>query len=168
MSWSRRWTSDLSLALTGVAASAGLVCWSASRAIHLEPLPSASLVSAERPLPAFTHPADARSDLLRAAVDLDPFNQERRRPAIAFRLPGEGVADSAVVHPPGATLTLIGTAVIPGGGFAMCQWAGESPKLVRLGERVGTYTLKTLEQGKATFLTSSGTTLEVRVPKAGS
>jgi hypothetical protein len=76
--------------------------------------------------------------------------------------------EAAGAHPAAATLTLIGTAVMAGGGFAMCQWAGEPPKLVRIGERVGGYTLKTVAQGRAVFLSSSGTSMEVRVPKGGS
>ena len=74
-----------------------------------------------------------------------------------------------VVSSDRAPLLLVGTAVLPGNrGFALLQVGAESPKLVRLGEQLGGFTLKSVAQGSATVLTSTGTTLDLTVPKAGS
>jgi hypothetical protein len=107
---------------------------------------------------------------LAAAVGKDPFHPERRRPSLRFRFPGEGSPSPATDSAPAATVfKLIGTAIMPEGrGFAMCQWGAEPPKLVRIGETVGTLTLKKVEPGRAVFLTTGGKRFEVQVPKAGS
>jgi len=101
------------------------------------------------------------------AVAKDPFHPHRRRPAHRFRLP----SDVAVAVPsPGASpgVRVVGTAVVPGGGgFAMCAWAGGTPRIVRVGERVGEWTLSRVTPGAAEFTAATGTTVIVRIAKAG-
>jgi len=150
--------------------ASGLVAARSFRhAIEIEPpahLPAPRLDSMPVPGTAAETPV-AR---LAAAVGRDPFHPARHRPAVRFRLPGEALpSDSATRAPAAATpFLLIGTAVMSeGGGFAMCQWGNDAPKLVRVGERVGDLTLKLVARGQATFVDAGGRTLEVRVPKAG-
>jgi hypothetical protein len=105
---------------------------------------------------------------LGAAVASDPFRSERRPASVAFRMPGEALADAeAHTPPPAQVIVLIGTAVETGGGFAMCQIGSEPPRLVRLGERLAGYTLRSVGQGRATFRTATGQLIEVLVAKAG-
>jgi hypothetical protein len=146
-----------------------LAAWIFQRAVAIDPLPpalasqSGSSVAVPEPS-AGTTPAQ-----LAAALSKDPFHLERRKPRERFRLPGESLpAAAASPETTGSSFQLIGTAVMPEGrGFAMCQWGADPPKLVRIGERVGTLTLKTLAQGRAVFVDAGGRTMEVRVPKAG-
>lgn len=102
------------------------------------------------------------------SIEANPFRSDRRAAPARFRMPGDGAGLDAGLRPPVASsLILIGTAVLPGGGsFAMCQIAGEPPRLVRIGERFAGLTLRRVSQGQATFSTPSGTSLEVRVAKA--
>jgi hypothetical protein len=95
------------------------------------------------------------------------YRPERRRPAERFRLPGErssaGVPAAAL-----PAIRLIGTAVIGRGGFAMCQRGVDAPRLVRVGERFGELTLRSVQQGRAVFRAADGTSVEVRVMPAAS
>jgi hypothetical protein len=157
------------LALVALLAAGLLAARSLRHALEIEP--PASFEPARPDLVPVPAPGPGTSAaLLTAAVGHDPFHPERRKPALRFRLPGEGLpTDSAATAPaPGGPFLLVGTAVMSqGGGFAMCQWGSEPPKLVRVGERIGTMTLKGVARGQATFVDATGRTVEVRVPKAG-
>jgi hypothetical protein len=136
----------------------------------LEPEPSVAVEAGAPAVPATPIPGTGTAaGRVLAAVNKDPFHAERRRPAVRFRLPGESAPSDSLTPAAGAGLfQLIGTAVLPEGrGFAMCQWGTESPKLVRVGERVGDLMLKVVARGRATFVDATGRTREVRVPKAG-
>jgi hypothetical protein len=104
-----------------------------------------------------------------AAVAKDPFHPERRRPGARFRLPGDrafGVHRQPAASPAG--VRVIGTAAAPdGAGFAMCALMGGTPRIVRVGERVGDWTLKRVTPGAAEFATAGGGTIVVRIAKGG-
>ena len=103
-----------------------------------------------------------------AALDKDPFHPERRRPGVPFRLPSEAAPTVAAAQAPAAGVQLLGTAVAPGGGgVAMFRWPGSAPRLMRVGERLNGWTLKRVRPGEAEILSEAGTTVVLRVPKAG-
>jgi len=149
------------------AAVVGLTLW---RVLTLEALPAPR---APTPAPEGTR-APVRepypAERVLSAADRDPFQPARRRPALAFRLPGDVRASpraSRLAPDRPAAIRVIGTAVLPDGGFALCQRAGGSPMLVRLGGTLGDLTLKAVGPGTATFLTAGGATLVVHVTKPG-
>jgi hypothetical protein len=165
----RRPVVPVPLAFAALVGGCGLAAWTLGSALKIEPLMDLPPARSEAlPVPApntGTPPAQVA-----AAVSHDPFHPERRRPAVRFRLPGESLAADGAVPASAAdnSFLLIGTAVMSdGGGFAMCQWGTEPPKLVRVGERVGTLTLKVVARGRATFADAGGRLMEIRVPKAG-
>jgi len=165
----RVWTAGPRWSLVALLAATGVAAWSLWQAIALDPVPDATIVQVTA---SFSHIATRPSTSSRqmaSAVDRDLFRPDRRRPTHRFRLPGEQTESEGQSIAGGGALKLIGTAVFPeGGGFAMCRLGTGSPKLVRIGERLGQYTLHHVAKGKAVFRTSSGTTMEVAVPKAGS
>jgi hypothetical protein len=102
------------------------------------------------------------------AVSSDLFDKSRKRPSVRYRLPGEADPAPLAVKQGPPRMSLIGTMIGgPATSFALCQLAGEAPKLVRLGGRIGVYTLRAVEKTKATFALDDGTTIEVRVPPPG-
>jgi hypothetical protein len=157
------------MALAALIVASGVAASSLRRA--LGPESSVAVVAGSLAIPATPVPGTGTAaGRVLAAVNKDPFHAERRRPAVRFRLPGESAPSDSLTPATGAgnLFQLIGTAVLPEGrGFAMCQWGTESPKLVRVGERVGDLTLKNVARGRATFVDATGRTREVRVPKAG-
>jgi hypothetical protein len=100
------------------------------------------------------------------AVDKDPFHPERRRPRQRFQLPSDV---AAFAQPAAATaeVELIGTAVTPDGGFAMCATGSGPPRIVRVGERLGDWTLNRVTQGAAEFAKADGAIVVLRIAKAG-
>jgi hypothetical protein len=141
-----------------------VAAWRALRLDEVKPLPAAVAVTDATPSP------DEREgySLVRVmeAVNNDPFHPLRRRPARRLQPAGvqvvEGVADR------GLSVQVIGTAVSAnGGGFAMCAWGGAPPRIVRIGERVGDWTLRAVTPGAAQFTSSAGATVVVRIAKAG-
>ena len=100
------------------------------------------------------------------AVNKDPFHPERRRPGQRFQLPSDVAANPSPAR--AATVQLIGTAVTPGGGFAMCATSDGPPRIVRVGERLGDWTLNRVTQGEAEFAKPDGAIVVLRIAKAGS
>jgi hypothetical protein len=157
-------------ACVGCGAVLGLALWRAMRlAAVVAAAPGAGDADAVTdPAPSVAYPL-AR---VLAAVAKDPFHPERRRPGAHFQLPADIAAAAARrqdTQGPAASLRVIGTAVAPdGGGFAMCAWAGGSPRILRVGERAGEWVLRRVTPGAAEFTTPGGQAVVVRVPKAGS
>ncbi len=164
----QRWTAGPRVGLGLVVTASTVLVWTTVDAVRLEP-PSTSewtLLASSTPEPS-PRASSTTADLA-LAVEQDPFHPERRRPAHPFRLPGEPVANETEPGAPQDLLHLIGTAVFAdGSGFAICQLGGQSPRLLRLGERLGQYELSSVAKGKASFLTSTGTRVEITVPKSG-
>jgi hypothetical protein len=158
------------IALSAMLASGATAGYSFWRAMVVEPVYAPTDGIGVVPIPSPVRLAVADPDGLEVAIDQDPFRPERRRPPERFPLPDDPVPDPAPVlaAPDPGAVRLIGTVVMPEGrSFAMCQVAGEPPKLVRLGETVGDLTLRRVDQGLAVFITAGGATVEARVPKAG-
>jgi len=157
-------------ALSALAVAFVILTWSIWSAWRVaEPAPSRS-TSAAGGVDRDRLASGERYDLPRvlAAVNKDPFHPNRRRPAVRFVMPGDAVASSAapVAAPP---VRVIGTAVSQDGvgGFAMCSLGTGTPRIVRVGERLGDWTLSKVTPGAAEFATASGSTVIVRIAKAG-
>ena len=158
------------IALAAFGAAALLLAWTLWQAVRVNavvaspgPRDGGGTVPTSAAWPTYS------AERVLAAVDKDPFHPARRRPAVRFRLPHDMAtarSRSAPTTSPG--VRVIGTAVrADGGGFAMCSWAGGQPRIVRVGERVGEWTLSKVTPGAAEFRGSTGTTVVVRIAKAG-
>lgn len=102
------------------------------------------------------------------AVDRDPFHPERRRPQIRYELPGSVPVTAPQTVPVSDPVELLGTVVVAGGrSFAMCQTSA-GPQIVHVGEKLAGFTLKSVEQGSAMFVSPEGKSMNVRVKKTGS
>lgn len=167
----RYWTPGVIVALAFLVLSAGATLGALYRALRGHPLPVPqappedlrSSTAGGNPEPA--HQAGAAA----LAVAHDPFRPDRKPAPERFRLPGEGVPvpKPAAALAAASPVTLIGTAVIGDGGFAMCQRGVEPPKLVRVGDSYGDLLLRAVHPGRAVFRAKDGTTMELRVAKAG-
>lgn len=95
----------------------------------------------------------------------NPFAASRRAPSTRYRLaiPGDALAalpaDEAVEP---ARPVVHGTAVSSDGrGFAMCAIDGQPVTVVRVGDRVGDYTVVAIARGLVTFRDAQGQRLEI-------
>jgi len=100
-------------------------------------------------------------DLIERAIERDPFGVRRA----AAELPSPAAEPAANTEP---ALRVIGTVVDSlGGSFAFCQLGSAQPRILRVGQKIGTYELRAVEQGRATFAGPDGIRLERQVPRAG-
>ena len=96
----------------------------------------------------------------------DLFAPERKPPAARYRMPGEA-APKSVEEPPKPVV--LGTALAAdGSSFATCQYQSARLLMVRVGDKVGDYIVKSIERGRVVFATPAGKTFEVLAPRAGS
>jgi hypothetical protein len=160
----------VALALAAATVAVGGAGWSLARALRVERPPRPAAASADSSGTVGPIFAGVSAAVIAEAIDSDPFRPERRRPEVRFRLPGEQAPPTVTQagSASAAQLRLIGTVVSPeGGGFAMCQFGAEAPKVVRVGERIGPYALVDVHQGRARFRSEAGEIVDVTVAKAG-
>lgn len=124
--------------------------------------PSMPTVATHAPVAlALRTPAPPRAVDIDAAVRSDLFSADRQAPEQSYRLPGEPPPHSAVavnVEKP----TVLGTAVAPNGfSFATAELGARGPRIVHEGDKLGDYTVKTIERGHVVFVASDGTRLDI-------
>jgi hypothetical protein len=149
-----------------VVGALGILAWATARAIDLETPRAVASSPYEAP---DSLPRDRRNLFpprrILAAVESDPFHPLRVRSATRFQIVGAAPVANRNVEP---AVRLVGTTVSPDGGFAICSWAGRTPRIVRIGERLEDWTLSKVTPGAAEFTGASGSIVVVRIAKAGS
>jgi hypothetical protein len=146
-------------ALATLAISAVLFTWTLSRAIRIQP--------AELPVPAFAAntalaaPAQGGAVDVGAAVETDPFAADRTAPARRYRVPGEDGPDAVATDAPIEPVVL-GTAWSDADhSFATVQLGDSRSMIMHVGDKIGQYTVKSIERGRVGFTTPSGKKLEI-------
>ena len=157
----RSWVRAAALATVVAGAFA---TWSVARALRIDELPVSADATALGDVQIADRPRPPRVDIA-AAVNADPFNPARERPGEAYMLPGELVVPAPM--PRNEQLRVLGTVVNTAGpGFAMCQLGSEPPTIVKVGEKIGVYTLKRVVRGSATFTGPAGD-IVIAAPQPG-
>lgn len=155
------------LAGTALAAALALVlftAWHALRRVDVQPLSGATSASSDSAGPQSSYEPYSLTRVL-TALDKDPFHPQRRRPARRLQSAGGNVAANSQQT---LAILVIGTAVSADGrGFAMCAWGGAPPRIVRVGERIGDWTLRAVSPGAAEFTSPTGVNAVVRIAKPG-
>ncbi len=165
MRWPR-WEGSTWVALATAALSGLLMLIAAGRSLVVAPLPGAEGNETMGLAPALTHAAGAGAQEIAVVLRGDPFAPDRHAPSTRFRLPGEAAPTSGTVTV--AALRLIGVALIADGrSFALVEAGSDAPRLVRIGEKIGGYTLRRVERDRAVFAGPDGKSQEYRVTKAG-
>jgi hypothetical protein len=132
--------------------------WAAARANRIDPVDPAA------------EPRFATSDaLVRAGMMVPPdvgtvaslnvFSPDRKAPAVRYRLNGytEATPQTDLPKP-----VVIGTyATADNRSFAYVSVGDSRANIVRAGEKVGVYTVKSIERGRVTFVTPSGELLVI-------
>lgn len=162
-------TWPLRFAIGATLVSVALVSITGWRATHFDRMVSVSTPPVEKPAARIGSYRTALGPELDYAIDLDPFHPERRRPQIRYELPGSRAAEKAPESAPVADpIELLGTVMVAGGrSFAMCQ-SSAGTQVVHVGEQIAGFTLKSLEQGSAVFVSPQGKAVNIRVKKTGS
>jgi len=155
--WSR--TPAMRAALAFFAASLVVLGWTFVRAFRAEPLPSTT-VAPVTGLETIGRTPPRPAANLQTAVENDLFSPDRTAPATPYRMPGD--ADPGERRPEPARPAVLGTAVASDGKhFATLQLGTDSPKLVRVGDRIGDWTVRAISRGKVVVESSQGTRAEL-------
>ena len=102
-----------------------------------------------------------------ATILADIFAPDRTAPTIPYRIARVtgGVAPPVFVQP----VVVIGTITNANGrSFAMCQLGADAPRVVYVGQRIGTLTLVSVGPGSAVFTNETGARVVINALKAGS
>jgi hypothetical protein len=161
-------TWPLRIAIGATLAATVLVSASGWRATHYDKMAAMSTPPVEKSVAQMGAYRPALVSELDRAVDLDPFHPERRRPQIRYELPGNAPVEKPQATPVADPIELLGTVVVAGGrSFAMCQ-SSAGTQVVHVGEKIAGFTLKSVEQGSAVFVSPEGKVMNVSVKKTGS
>jgi hypothetical protein len=161
-------TWPLRFAVGATLVGTGLVSASIWRATHFDEMIPARIPPTEKVAASMASYRGALASELDDAVELDPFHPERRRPQVRYELPGSGPAKLQEAAPIADPVELLGTVLVSGGrSFAMCQTSAGT-QVVHVGEKIAGFTLKSVEQGSAVFVSPEGKAMNIRVKKTGS
>jgi hypothetical protein len=145
-------------ALVVAVAVAGSALAGAMRADVASPIePRAAQVNFSLTAPTPGDPAD-----IRAAVAHDVFASDRQAPAQRYRAPGDAEAvaktEASVSRP-----VVLGTATSASApAFAVAQLGSARPSIVHVGERVGDYTVLTIDRSHVVFVAPSGEKIDIQ------
>ena len=162
------WTKSVSvrIALAVLLVSIVVTGWSVSQALRVEALPDVpptTLASLESIKTASSAPAMD----VQAAVENDLFSADRTAPAAPYRMPGEHAPEDKPVVEPMKPIVLGTVVATDGRSFATVQLGDARPTLVHVGDKIGEWAVKAIMRGKVTLVGTSGTRIDVTVPKPG-
>jgi type IV pilus biogenesis protein PilP len=97
----------------------------------------------------------------------DIFQPTRNPLQYRYRMPGES-EPSNVVAPEPAKPVVLGTVIATDGDhFATCQLPNGRPTVVRVGDRLGDYTVMSIERTKVVFKNAAGALIEIAATRPG-
>jgi len=147
-------------AIAVLAISSVLALWTLVNAIRIAPVP-------EIAAPAFASSAALAAPGLGAAADVEAavqgglFEADRTAPAHRYRAPGEESDEAAPKAAPVLPVVL-GTAVSDSAhSFATVQLAESNATIMHVGDKIGEYTIHTIERGRVVFTNAAKKKLEI-------
>jgi hypothetical protein len=148
----------LRLALGALVLAAALTIWALASAFRApEPAMPAQTASVG-PLALAPVPAAAAADI-GPIVDEDIFSPDRAAPDEPFHMPGDQSAHDVA---PKDQPSVLGTAVGPHGySFATAQIGKGKTQIVRVGDKIGPFTVAAIERGHVVFTGPRGDRLDV-------
>jgi hypothetical protein len=143
-----------------LAVSAALFLWTFFSAVRVEAVP-------QLPAPEFAStaalspPVPTRTTDIEAAVQSDLFATDRTAPSRRYRAPGEESDDAAPAVAPVLPVVL-GTAVSDAAhSFATVQLGDGLPAIVRIGDKIGDYTVQEIERERVVFTTKAKKKIDI-------
>jgi type IV pilus biogenesis protein PilP len=153
-------------ALTVLAASGALFLIALVQAIRVTPV-EASENPATAALVRSTTTAVSPDIDLEAVGANDIFQPERNALQYRYRMPGES-APSGTTAPEPIKPVVLGTVISTDGShFATCQLPGGRPTVVRVGDRLGDYTVTAIDRTTVTFKSATGAVVQIAATRPG-
>ncbi len=150
-------------ALLALVVGAGLCTWTWRRAMALDETPPAGGPVTIVP-GALDPPSQVDNVDVAAAVASGIFSQERRAPVRRYWLAGQPLPPL----PPAVPVVLGVVLGDSGSSFCACRLDSDRLYFPRVGDVVGTYTVKSIALSGVTFITKAGKELTIPTAKRGS
>ena len=153
------------IAMVALATSLFLVLAASVRALRVDPPPTVPVTTTAgdraRPLPVRGVQVDAEQ-----VVERDIFSVDRTAPAERYPMPGEErEVAPVVVTPPAARPVVLGPAVgIDGSAFATVQLPNAPIRIVRVGDKLGVFTVVAITRGTVTFRVADEPPFQINAP----
>lgn len=141
---------------------------------------AASLVRAIRITPVEAATSTTKSELARITstppapdIDLEAvgangiFQPDRNAMPYRYRMPGEPAPNDAGAPAPILPVVLGTVLSNDGSHFATCQMPGGRPTIVRVGDKLGEYTVIAIDRDRVAFKNAAGKTIEITVTRPG-
>ena len=139
-----------------------------------------SLIRAVRVTPVEAATTTTQSELVRITstppapdIDLEAvgangiFQPDRTAMPYRYRMPGEAAPNDAGAPEPIKPVVLGTVLATDGSHFATCQLPGGRPTVVRVGDKLGEYTVLAIDRDKVAFKSAAGKTVEITVTRPG-
>ena len=136
------------------------------RAIRITPVEAAEN-------PATTELARITTTPPAPEIDLDAvgangiFQPDRTAMPYRYRMPGEPAPNDAGAPAPILPVVLGTVLSTDGAHFATCQMPGGKPVVLRVGDKLGEYTLVAVDRDKVAFKNATGKLIEITVTRPG-
>ncbi|MEP6766568.1 MAG: hypothetical protein ABJB66_19795 [Gemmatimonadaceae bacterium] len=116
---------------------------------------------------ALIAPPQANALDVKAVVERDVFAPDRTAPTNSYLLPSEIERDvGPIVTPP--PVVVLGIALADSGrSFATAKVGADLPRIVRIGDKIGPYTVRNIEVKRVTFALANGKTQIVAALTSG-
>lgn len=160
-----RWT-PMRAALGALVVAVAFAVFTLVRAIQLTETPLANV-------PVLPNPGELSSSGANKKVDIpdvishDMFDPSRAAPTNRYLLASEMPEPEVAAAPP-PRVVVLGVAMADGGrSFATCQVGAERPVIVRVGDKLGPYTVKSIESKRVTVTLPGGAVQTIAALNSG-
>lgn len=149
-----------------LAISAALVLVTLTRAIRITPVEASQGQATAALVRSTSTPPVPEIDIDAIGAN-DIFQPGRAALQYRYRMPGETAPDDTPAVEPTKPVVLGTVISTDGSHFATCQLPGGRPTVVRVGDRLGDYTVTAIERSKVVFRNAAGRLIEVLVNRPG-
>jgi type IV pilus biogenesis protein PilP len=153
-------------AIVTLAVAFALLVTSLVRAIRVTPVEAATITT-QNELVRITSTPPAPDIDLEAVGANGIFQPDRTAMPYRYRMPGEPAPDDATAPEPIKPVVLGTVIATDGSHFATCQLPGGRPTVVRVGDKLGEYTVLAIDRDKVAFKNAAGKTVEITVTRPG-
>jgi hypothetical protein len=139
-----------------------------------------TLTQAIRITPVEAAPAPASSELVRSNSTVPPpeidlgavgangiFQPDRTALPYRYRMPGDPTPNDSTRPDPLKPIVLGTVLATDGDNFATCQMPGGRPTVLRVGDKMGEYTVIAIDREKVAFRNAAGKLVEITVTRPG-
>jgi hypothetical protein len=153
-------------AIASLSAAAILLIAVLIRAIRITPVEAAPAATSAELVRVSTNPPPPEIDLDAVGAN-GIFQPDRTAMPYRYRMPGEPAPNDAGAPAPIQPVVLGTVLATDGDHFATVQMPGGRPTVLRVGDKMGEYTVTAIERDRVLFKNAAGRPIEIKVTRPG-